>query len=363
MRRFAIILIMLLASVASADWLGTFDIDEYLGLAITTHRFSSGAAYTSANVQFRIYEESSGTWSTTEVVAANDMDEDFDGVTGLHTDTVQLSAGNGFEVSKSYLVVYTATVDSVAAIATDRFRMRAAPLATATALSTASGYASDAKTAAEKIDTNTELRTLLTGADTPVAKASDVTTAHSTTDGLVNGIDDNPWDDGARILTASTNFNDLSAAQVNAEVDGALNTAIPGAPTADSINERIKTLDDAYTAARAVFLDNIDGHTAQTGDSYAIANSGTYGLSALYDILTHATYGLSAIRNQGDAAWITALDGLEVDITKFLGTAITETTGGRIAGNLSTFWDNDDADTSKTVDDIGGIATIPPRIE
>jgi len=33
-------------------------------------------------------------------------------------------------------------------------------------------------------------------------------------------------------------------AQVNDEVDSALNTAIPGSPTADSINERIKAMDD-----------------------------------------------------------------------------------------------------------------------
>jgi hypothetical protein len=33
-------------------------------------------------------------------------------------------------------------------------------------------------------------------------------------------------------------------AQVNDEVDSALNTAIPGSPTADSVNERIKAMDD-----------------------------------------------------------------------------------------------------------------------
>ena len=59
----------------------------------------------------------------------------------------------------------------------------------------------------------------------------------------------------------------------------------------------------------------------------------------------------------------TLKSGLAVDVTEFLGTAITETTGGRFAGNLSVFWDNDDADTTKTVDDIGGTATVPPRIE
>ncbi|MBI4397413.1 MAG: hypothetical protein HY548_09975, partial [Elusimicrobia bacterium] len=33
-------------------------------------------------------------------------------------------------------------------------------------------------------------------------------------------------------------------ADVNAEVDSALNTAIPGSPTANSINERVKAIDD-----------------------------------------------------------------------------------------------------------------------
>ena len=34
-------------------------------------------------------------------------------------------------------------------------------------------------------------------------------------------------------------------AQINTQVDSALDTAVPGSPTADSINERIKTMDDA----------------------------------------------------------------------------------------------------------------------
>ena len=35
----------------------------------------------------------------------------------------------------------------------------------------------------------------------------------------------------------------VTTAQVNTEVDNALNTAIPGSPTSDSINERIATMD------------------------------------------------------------------------------------------------------------------------
>lgn len=40
------------------------------------------------------------------------------------------------------------------------------------------------------------------------------------------------------------------AAAVNAEVDTALDTAIPGSPTADSINERVKAMDDALPDAQ-----------------------------------------------------------------------------------------------------------------
>lgn len=45
-------------------------------------------------------------------------------------------------------------------------------------------------------------------------------------------------------------LNDLSAADVNAEVDTALNTAVPGSPTADSINERVKALDDLISSSK-----------------------------------------------------------------------------------------------------------------
>jgi len=50
--------------------------------------------------------------------------------------------------------------------------------------------------------------------------------------------------------------------QINSEVDVALDTAIPTTPTTDSINERVKTLDDNYTAARAPKLDNADVATS-----------------------------------------------------------------------------------------------------
>jgi len=53
-------------------------------------------------------------------------------------------------------------------------------------------------------------------------------------------------------------FSATQKASINTEVDNALNTAVPASPTSDSINERVKTMDDAYTATRAGYLDNIN---------------------------------------------------------------------------------------------------------
>jgi len=68
-----------------------------------------------------------------------------------------------------------------------------------------------------------------------------------------------------------------------------------------------------WTAARAGYLDNINGHTAQTGDSYARLDNIE---GATFNT---ATDSLEAIRDRGDAAWTTGAGGsdrlLMVDTT------------------------------------------------
>ncbi len=80
-------------------------------------------------------------------------------------------------------------------------------------------------------------------------------------------------------------------ADVNAEVDSALNTAIPGSPTADSINERVKAIDDKLptgnigdaTADNQTTMDgkldviqaktdNLPASPAATGDAMTLAD-------------------------------------------------------------------------------------------
>ncbi len=66
--------------------------------------------------------------------------------------------------------------------------------------------------------------------------------------------------------------NTISLANINAEVDTALNTAIPGSPTANSINQRIAAIDDLTQASgggdlAAILLDTdeLQGDWVNTG--------------------------------------------------------------------------------------------------
>lgn len=109
----------------------------------------------------------------------------------------------------------------------------------------------------------------------------------SCTDGLltVRGCCD--VTDNASGAVAITQSAAINQANINAEVDAALNTAIPGSPTADSINERIQSLDDKATAvvdgAFTGTPTTTTGNTDLTGfaadvfiDRYIYITSGTY---------------------------------------------------------------------------------------
>jgi len=68
----------------------------------------------------------------------------------------------------------------------------------------------------------------------------------------------------------------ISRIEIKAEVDNALDTAIPETPTTDSINERVKTLDDNYTSTRANYLDNINNPDLQNIIRNVSETTGTF---------------------------------------------------------------------------------------
>src|SRR5574343_436777 len=95
-------------------YLGSWKIDDYLPIPVTTHRFSSGAAYAPTSLTYSIYEDATttGLYEDVDMTPASP----FDGVVGFYLARVQLTAAAGFEKGKNYTVLIKATVDSVSAI-------------------------------------------------------------------------------------------------------------------------------------------------------------------------------------------------------------------------------------------------------
>lgn len=101
------------------QYLGEYRIDDYISFGAQLHRFSSGAVYApTGNVTYTFYEDNSTTGAPTGGNLAQ-----LNSKTGLYTARVQLTAANGFEAGKGYLIHIEATVDGVAAAELLMFRI------------------------------------------------------------------------------------------------------------------------------------------------------------------------------------------------------------------------------------------------
>lgn len=279
--------------------LGDFDTSTVVYGKFTTFRPSTGAAYTLGGTPaLSVYKDNSTTQSTTGVT----LTADFDSVTGLNHFAIDTSADGTFYSSGSFfdVVITTGTVDSVSVVGAvvGSFTLRktsalkpatagrtlvvdSAGLADANVVKlgpTGSGTAQTARDIGASVllssGTGTGQLNFTSGVvDANTTKVSG--TSQTAKDlGAINVTNLNTLsghDPGATLGTstltqtqvtggayainsASFAFNsalDLTTTQkasVNAEVDSALDTAIPGTPTANSVNERILTMDNNLPA-------------------------------------------------------------------------------------------------------------------
>lgn len=104
------------------SYLGSWKINDYVPIAATTHRFSTGEAYAPTVLTYSIYEDG----DTTGIVKNVDMvpASPFDNITGLYLVRRQLTSPD-FEQGKNYTIVIKATVDGVSAITTHSFQIEA----------------------------------------------------------------------------------------------------------------------------------------------------------------------------------------------------------------------------------------------
>jgi hypothetical protein len=241
------------------SYLGSWKINDYLAIPATTHRFSSGAAYAPTSLTYTIYEDVSTThlYENVDMVVASP----FDGIVGFYLAQVQLTAAGGFEKGKCYTIVLKATVDSVAAIAVHTFQIEA------------------------EVDSNT----VSDKTGYTAATVSDKTGYALSTAGV------SAVQSGLATSTEITALNDLSAAEVNAEVVDAIYTDTydepsQGAPPATaSLISKVNYLYKSWrnkktqtTTTRSIYADNgttVD-HKATDSDDGTTFTKGELGTGA-----------------------------------------------------------------------------------
>ena len=168
--------------------------------------------------------------------------------------------------------------------------------------------------------------------------------------------------------TCTSCIGTYALSQINAEVDTALNTAIPASPVTNSVNERVKAIDILSEASGNGDLAAILADTNELQTDWA--NGGRLDLIidslALEATLTAmkgsgfltGTDSLEAIRNRGDAAWVgggsaadiadAVWDELQSGHTdagsfgKYLDAAISDVGGVVGSGALSCTWTQKD---------------------
>jgi len=283
-------------------YLGDYAEDQPVYFAWNTSD-SDGASITrSGDGTISVYKDASnGTaFDTTQVTTGITNDEDFDGLTGVHTCSITTTDA-WYETGHDYMVVLsgstidTQTVNVVLAHFSieNRFMRGTDSAATAAALTTHDGKLDTVDTNVDSIltDTGTTLparftgiegATFDTGTDSLEAVRNRGDAEWVTATGFSTHTAGDIWSVATRILTASTNFNDISAADVNTQVDTALS---------DINLDHLMKIGVDTNWATTVHLDSALGHIADVGTT------------ATFDRTSDA---LEAIRNRGDSEWITA---------------------------------------------------------
>lgn len=196
---------------------GPFYIDDLLTFTVNTHDVSTGAGTDADSVpSYRVYEDETGT----AILTGNMAKLDDANTVGFYSEQLTLSAGNGFEVGKSYSIYVAATVDSVAATQSFNFKVITNPQTLLTAIdgktTNLPSDPADASVIAARFDTiDSTLTTIDNFLDTEIQAIKDKT----------DNLPSDPAD--ASVIAGRFDTLDTSVADLptNAELTTALGTA------------------------------------------------------------------------------------------------------------------------------------------
>ena len=168
-----------------------------------------------------------------------------------------------------------------------------------------------------------------------------------TVDTCTTNTDMRGTDNALLAASAPTNFGDMAITATTGKVTVGTNDDKTGYSISGS-----KTTLDALNDIAATDIVSAGAITTLSGAVVNVDTVDTCTTNTDMRGTDSALLASSAPTNFGDLA-ITSTTGY-VTLGGILGAALTESTGGRIAGNFDVFFENADAVTTKTVDDVGG---------
>jgi hypothetical protein len=235
------------------SYLGSWKIDDALTFPAITHDFATGALTDADAVPaYRVYEDETGT----AILTGNMAKLDDASTTGFYSEQITLSAANGLEKGKCYTIYITAAVDSVTGGQHHTFQIEAEVDANSVSnigsgVITAASIATDAIGAAELADGAITAATFATGAIDAAALAADAGTEIGTA----------VWATAARSLTVLD--EDSTTLDLDTTIRAAvglaaanLDTQIGDLPTNAELATSQASADDATLSAIAA-LNNL----------------------------------------------------------------------------------------------------------
>lgn len=266
-------------------YLGSWKIDDLLTFHAMTHAAGTGALTDADAVPaYRIYEDETGT----AILTGNTAKLDDANTTGFYSEQITLSAANGFEKGKCYVVYITAAVGSVTGGCYHTFQIEAEVDSNSVSnlnasVITATSIATDAITSVKIADGAIDAGALAADCITAAKLASDVTTELQSglaTAAALDAVDNFVDTEIAAIQSAIAALNNLSAAQVNAEVVDALATDTYAEPTA--IPAATCSLEDKISFIYTYLRNKLET-TSSTATLYRDDASTPIGTSAVSD--------------------------------------------------------------------------------
>ena len=347
-------------------YLGSWKIDDVLTFTCNTHTPSTGAVTDADAVPtYRVYEDETGT----PILTGSTAKLDDAGTTGFYSEQITLSAANGLEKGKTYTIRISGTVGGVAGAMSHTFQMEAE--VDANVVSDKTGFA---LSGTQTFNTTGNITGNLSGSVGSVTGAvgsvtgavgsitgnvggnvtgsvgSVVGAAGSVTGnvggnvtGSVGSLVGHTVQTGDTYAALPTNFNDLSIAVTTGLVDltQAAADKVWGTATRQLTGTQAFNLTGNITGNLSGSVGSLTGHTVQTGDSFAIVNSGTFGNSALNTDLDTLLTRITA-----SVALASALATAQTDLD-----TITGTDGATLATAQALYAPN------KVVPDVAGTAS------